>query len=52
MYTEDQVSFALDCKQLDSPLTAIQQGKARILLEDEAERLKLCYQAPGNATSK
>ena len=39
------MSFALECKQLDAPLATIQQGKARIALEDEAEKLKLCYQA-------
>jgi len=42
----DKVQFALDCKQLSaSGWSTVQKGKAKMTIEDEAEQLKLCYQA-------
>jgi len=43
----DKVQFALDCKKVTAPGATVQEGKAKITLEDEAEALKLCFQGAG-----
>ncbi|CAK9083177.1 unnamed protein product [Durusdinium trenchii] len=45
----DKVQFALHCGKVTSPSSTIEGGKATITIEDEAEVLKLCYQAEGHA---
>jgi len=45
----DKVEFALDCSKLTTAGVTVQGGKARIMVEDEAESLKLCIEANGKS---